>query len=88
MIADASHFLQEDQGALIGERIAAWLASPAITYRSGPGRAHEARCEHSSPSAAASTRRVRRASALDMRRRAKSAALVDRSPPRRRARAR
>jgi haloalkane dehalogenase len=26
-IADASHFLQEDQGALIGARIAAWLSS-------------------------------------------------------------
>ena len=25
VIGDASHFLQEDQGALIGERIAAWL---------------------------------------------------------------
>ena len=24
-IANASHFLQEDQGVLIGERIAAWL---------------------------------------------------------------
>jgi haloalkane dehalogenase len=28
-IANASHFLQEDQGAQIGERIAAWLAEQA-----------------------------------------------------------
>jgi haloalkane dehalogenase len=27
LIPDASHFLQEDQGEMIGERIAAWLAS-------------------------------------------------------------
>jgi pimeloyl-ACP methyl ester carboxylesterase len=26
IVADASHFLQEDQGQLIGERIAGWLA--------------------------------------------------------------
>jgi haloalkane dehalogenase len=27
VIADASHFLQEDAGPLIGDRIAQWLAS-------------------------------------------------------------
>ena len=27
VIEGASHFLQEDQGTLIGERIAAWLAN-------------------------------------------------------------
>jgi pimeloyl-ACP methyl ester carboxylesterase len=27
VIADASHFLQEDQGPAIGERIAAWLTA-------------------------------------------------------------
>ena len=30
VIAGASHFLQEDQGAMIGARIAGWLASEGV----------------------------------------------------------
>ncbi len=48
MIADASHFLQEDAGEQIGRRIAEWLASAYVLsvscFGSSPGSRPGSEC--------------------------------------------